>query len=136
MRARDQLLAGAALALDHDRQRRVGDAIEQPEQLQHARRAADDVAVVVAHGERLAVLAQLLLDAGQLLAPRGQLDLEAAVQRLDLALAAAQLAEQARVLERDRRLLGEVEHQPDVVLVERPLAQAVVDVDRARRRAP
>ena len=89
--ARDQLLAGAALALDDDRQRRVGDAIEQPEQIQHARGAADDVAVVVAHGERLPVVAQLLLDARQLLAPRGQLDLEPAVQRLDLALAAAQL---------------------------------------------
>ena len=76
-RARDQLLAGAALALDDDRQRRVGDAIEQPEQIQHARRPTDDVAVVVADGERLAVVAQLLLDARQLLAaapparPRG-----------------------------------------------------------------
>ena len=109
--ARDQLLAGAALALDHHRQRRVGDAIEQPEQLQHARRAADDVAVVVAHRQRLAVLAQLLLDAGQLLAPRRQLDLQAPVQRVDLALAPAQLAQQARVLDGDRRLLGEVQHQ-------------------------
>ncbi len=61
----------------------------------------------------------------------GQLGLEAAVERLDLPLAPTQLAEEARVLERDRRLLGEVEHQPDVVLVEGPLAQAVVDVDRA-----
>ena len=129
--ARDQLLAGAAFALDHDRQRRVGDAIEQPEQIEHARRAADDVAVVVAHGERLAVVAQLLFDPGQLLAPRGQLHLEPAVERLDLALAAAQLGQQARVLERDRGLLGEIEHQPHVVLVERALAQPVVDVDRA-----
>ena len=72
----------------------------------------------------------------QLLAPGGQLHLEPAVQRLDLALAAAQLGEQARVLERDRRLLREIEHQPHVVLIERALAQAVVDVDRARRRAP
>jgi hypothetical protein len=55
-RARDQLFAGAALALDHDGQRRVGDAIEQPEQIQHARCPADDVAVVVTHGERLPVV--------------------------------------------------------------------------------
>jgi hypothetical protein len=57
----------------------------------------------------------------KLFAPRGQLDLEAAVQRVHLALAAAQLAQQARVLERDRRLLGEVEHQPHVVLSKAPL---------------
>ena len=107
--ARDQLLAGAALALDDDRQRGVGDAIEQPEQLEHPRRAAHDVAVVVADGQRLAVFAQLVLDAGELLAARGQLDLEPAVQRLDLALAPAQLGQQARVLDGDGGLLGEVE---------------------------
>ena len=105
------------------------DAIEQAKQLEHARRAAHDVAVVVADGERLAVLPQLLLHARELLAARRQLDLEAPVERLDLALAAPQLGEQARVLDGDGGLLGEVEHELDVVVVEGALAQAVVDVD-------
>ena len=50
---------------------------------------------------------------GQLLAARRQLDLQAAVERLDLAFAPAQLGQQARVLDGDRRLLGEVQHQAD-----------------------
>ena len=125
----DQLLAGSALAGDDDRERRVGDPVEQAEQLQHARRPPDDVVVVVAHRERLPVVAQLLFDAGELLLPRGELHFEAAVQRLDLPLPAAQLREQARVLERDRGLLREVEHEADVILSERALAQAMVDVD-------
>src|SRR5450432_171229 len=85
--ARDELLARAALALDDDGERRVREAIEHAEQLEHARRAAHDVAVVVADGERLAVLSQLLLHAREFLAARRELDLEAPVEGLDLTLA-------------------------------------------------
>ncbi len=72
-----------------------------------------------------------MLHARELLAARGQLDLEAAVEGLDLAFASAQLGEQPRVLDGDGRLIGDVDHEPDVVVVEHALAQAVVGVDRA-----
>ena len=52
------------------------------------------------------------------------------------ALAPPQLGQQPRVLDGDGRLLGEVQHQAHVVLIERALAQPVVDVDGPGRRAP
>ena len=64
--ARDQLLAGAALAVDDDGERRVGDAIEQAEELEHARRPANQVVVVVADRQRGAARAHLLVQLAEL----------------------------------------------------------------------
>ena len=69
-RARDELLAGAALADDHDRQRGRGGAIDDVEHAHHRRRAADDALVAVA--QAIAV-GEVGLDAHELGVALGEL---------------------------------------------------------------
>ena len=60
MSARDQLLAGAALAGDQHGRTGIGDALDNPKHLLHRRADADDVAHAVAAGELAAQIAVLL----------------------------------------------------------------------------
>ena len=85
--ARDELLAGAALAVDDDGERGVGHAVEQAEELEHARRPANQVVIVVADGERGAARAHLLVQLAELDAPAWRPPAAAAVERVDLAAA-------------------------------------------------
>ena len=57
--------------------------------------------------------------------------LQLAVELVDLALRVGEVAEEARVLDGDRGLLGEVADERHVGVAERAGAQAVVDVDAA-----
>jgi hypothetical protein len=130
-RARHDLLAGAALAEDQDGVVGLDHDVEQPQQVEHRRRAADDLGVVVA--ER-----RLVLDLHQRVAHRLQLGVldvdlapELAVRRLELGARRLGLRVQARVLDRDRRLVGEKLHQFAVLLAELPLLEAVVEVEAA-----
>ncbi len=124
-----QLLARAALALDHHRKVCLGDPVHQPEQLHHARRLADDVAVVVLQRQGLLARPQLLTHPVQLRLLVLHLLLELQVEALDLLLPAAVLCQQAGVLDGDGGLICQVQHKLGLALGEHPLAQAVIHVD-------
>ena len=108
--ARHQLLAGAGLALDQDRDRRGGGALHQPEDLGHGRRAADDLVEAVAMRHVAAQRADL--DAQQLL--RG-----------------LHAREQAGVLDRHGDAAGECFEEGEVVVREGQVAAAVEHLDDA-----
>src|SRR6185312_14535497 len=129
--AGDELLAGAALAVDDDGQRGIGHAIEQAEQLEHARRPANQVVVVVADGERGARGADLFVQLAELDGLLGDLLLQRAVERVDRLLCAREVGEEARVLDGDGGLLGEIADERDLGVAEGAGAQAVVGVDAA-----
>ena len=129
--ARYQLLAGARLAVDHHRQRGVGDPVEQPEQLEHARRATHQVLVVVADGERGAALAHFFVELAELERLIGDLALELVVQIGHFPSLPFVLREQPGVLDGDRSLLGEIADQRHVGVAERARSQSMVGVDTA-----
>jgi hypothetical protein len=133
-RARDQLLARAALALDQHRQVGLDQPVELLEDAPHRVRGAHDRGVVVAP----ALDGQLLAHDGQLGVAVAHLAAELLVQHLDLAprllqalRALAQLLHAPRVADRDRGLVGVELEQLEVGLAERVLLHAVVHVEHA-----
>ena len=69
------------------------------------------------------------LDANELRVALGQLGAEPLVERLDLARGAAQIVGEPRILDRDRRDVGELAEHGRGCVVERAAAQPVIDVD-------
>src|SRR5262249_24894473 len=97
-----ELLAGSALAVDDDGQLGVGHAIEQTEEVEHARRAAYERIVATSQGEGFARAAQLDLHVADLGALRIDLECETLGELLGAATGALELAQEAGVLEGER----------------------------------
>jgi hypothetical protein len=134
-RARDHLLAGAALAQDENRIVGLDHHVEEAQEVEHRRRAADDLGVVVADRHLVLHLDQRVADRLQLGVLHVDLAAQLAVRRLELGARRLGLRVQARVLDRDRRLVGEELHQLAVLLAELPLLEAVVEVEAADHAA-
>ena len=130
-RARDELLARAALALDEHGRLRRGDAIEPREHGLHRGPVADEVRVVVASLERGLLLAHLLGEPADRRGLPFEERLDARALDVELGGAPRELGVQARVRERDRDLIREREQHVDGAVVEEIAAEAVVDIERA-----
>jgi hypothetical protein len=136
-RARDELLARAALAQDQDRHGRVRHLVEQAENFVHLRAARDDRRVVVLEAIR-AVPRDQLHDLFELHALRDHFVLEVEIQALEsapgvfkLARPQAEVLEHLRVPDGDGDLVREDLEPPLVVLGEGSGLEAVVDVGHA-----
>src|SRR5262249_15479480 len=144
----DDLLAGAALAGDEDRDVGVLDPVDQRVDLPHRRARADEAGVAEVAAELGAGLLQVAPRRRELFGPRvealgglvprrGQLGVGA----LELLRAAAELVEQTRALDRDRGLVGERRQGRELLAEAEARPEARLEVERAdglarRRRAP
>ena len=131
--AGDQLLAGARLALDEDGLLGGHDLVEEAQHVAHRGRAPHDRRV----GARgLARLAEAVLHLHELLRLGLGPQRELGVQGLELLRPPLVLLVEPRVLDRDRREVGEARQHVQLDGRERALLQAVVHVDGAEDPAP